>query len=262
MRSGVLFGIILLIGFPPAHSVLAETSPPPAYIALIIDDLGNNRTTDEQATRLPGPVACAILPHTSNAVEVANLAHQRNKEVLLHLPMEATGGETSGPGTLDSTMFKAEIGEMLDYDLASVPHVVGINNHMGSQLTADAPAMEQLMRRIHRHTGLFFVDSRTNPASVAQATALQTGIPATGRDVFLDNDPTPAAIEKQLKTLIRIARRRGYALGIGHPHPATLAVLEQWLPQLAHQGIQVISVGNMLDLQKKEHSPWQASSSP
>ena len=262
MRSGALFGIILLFGLPPAQTVSAEATPPPAYIALIIDDLGNNHITDERAARLPGPVACAILPHTPNALTVANLAHQNNKEVLLHLPMESIGGEASGPGTLDSSMFKAEIGKMLAYDLASVPHVVGINNHMGSQLTTDAPAMEQLMQRILGHGNLFFIDSRTNAASLAHDVAQRAGVPTLGRDVFLDNDPAPAAIEKQLRALIRIARHRGYALGIGHPHPTTLATLEQWLPRLAQKGVRVISISSMLDLQNKEPTPWQVSSSP
>ena len=64
---------------------------PPTYISIIIDDLGNSLPAGKQAVRLPGPVACAILPHTPYAVDLDEMAHRHGKEVLLHLPMEPVG---------------------------------------------------------------------------------------------------------------------------------------------------------------------------
>jgi polysaccharide deacetylase 2 family uncharacterized protein YibQ len=248
------------LGSPATGS--AEPAPKAIYIALIIDDLGNNRFTDERATRLPGPVACAVLPHTPHGVTVADAAHAQNKEVLLHLPMESLDEREPGPGTLDSSMFQEEFTQMVSYDLASVPHVVGINNHMGSRLTADAAYMRQLMQQMHKRSDLFFIDSRTNPASVAAAAARESGVPTLSRDVFLDNEPTPPAIERQLQALIRIAHARGFAVGIGHPHPTTLGVLERWLPTLAQQGVHLIPLSTLLTLTQQERSTWHASLSP
>jgi polysaccharide deacetylase 2 family uncharacterized protein YibQ len=259
MPTRAAFGTAFILYLLSAAPLPAADPPRVAYIALIIDDLGNNPVTDTRTARLPGPVACAVLPHTAYAVDIANAAFGMNKEVLLHLPMESLDAHEPGPGTLDSSMFEREFAKMLDYDLASVPHVVGINNHMGSRLTADAGFMTELMREIHRRPALFFIDSRTNPESVAASTARITGVPALSRDVFLDNEPNAAAIELQMKTLIRLARKNGAAIGIGHPHPATLAVLEQWLPRLAEQHIRLIPLSRMLELPHPEAAPWQAS---
>jgi polysaccharide deacetylase 2 family uncharacterized protein YibQ len=119
--------------------------------------------------------------------------------------------------------------------------------------------MVELMRDIHQRGKLFFIDSRTNPESVAASTAHSVGVPALSRDVFLDNEPNAAAIDQQMKILIHLAHKNGMAIGIGHPHPATLAVLEQWLPVLAEHHIKIISLSTMLDLSHQEGTPWQAS---
>lgn len=262
MHKRATLGTAFILTLLSAASLPAADAPRVAYIALIIDDLGNNPANDSRAARLPGPVACAVLPHTAHGVHIANTAFELNKEVLLHLPMEALNDHEPGPGTLDTSMFEREFAKMLDYDLASVPHVVGINNHMGSRLTADAGYMTALMRDIHKRGSLFFIDSRTNPESVAASIAQGVGVPALARDVFLDNEPNAAAIEQQMQTLIRLARRNGSAIGIGHPHPATLAVLEQWLPRLAQHNIRLIPLSTLLALTQQEVVPWQASLSP
>jgi polysaccharide deacetylase 2 family uncharacterized protein YibQ len=60
--------------------------------------------------------------------------------------------------------------------------------------------------------------------------------------VFLDDDQSPAKIEEMLAQLERIARTRGYAVGIGHPHPATIAELQRWLPTLAQRGFALVPI--------------------
>jgi hypothetical protein len=227
-------------------------------IGLIIDDLGNSLRDGERAARLPGAVACAVLPHTAHARELATLAHAAGKEVLLHLPMEAREAVEPGPGQIDARMPPAEVRATLDYDLSTVPHAIGINNHMGSLLTTRPPAMTGLMHELRRRQ-LFFVDSRTATDSVAAATAQAQGIPVLARDVFLDDDPSPEAVAAQLVQLEQLARRHGYALGIGHPRPATLAALEQWLPQLAARGIDLVPLTTRLTQINPEAKPWHAS---
>lgn len=223
----------------PAGTASRPALPPSVAVGLIIDDLGNSLYEGERAAHLPAAVACAVLPHTPHARAIATAANAAGKEVMLHLPMESREPLEPGPGQLDTGMPALEMKATLDFDLDTVPHVRGVNNHMGSLLTANPPAMEWLMREL-RDRHMFFVDSRTTADSVAATVARREGVPALERDVFLDDDPQPAAIAAQLDRLEHLARQHGYALGIGHPHPNTLAALEQWLPKLAARGIRVL----------------------
>ena len=223
------------------------------YIAIIIDDLGYNWKEAKRIIQLPGPTACAILPHTRFAKKIAELARQQNKEVLLHLPMESSQiDKDAGPGKLDSTMSALEVELTIDYNLKSVPNVTGINNHMGSQLTKDRIYMNRLMRVIQKKKGLFFVDSLTSPKSVAAETARKYGLPYLVRDIFLDTVRDKQFIDNQFDKLLQLAHQRKYALAIGHPYTETISVLERRLPDLEKQGIRLTSLSSMLALSRQE----------
>lgn len=234
----------------------------PVTIALVIDDLGDSLVEGRRVIALPAPVACAVLPHTPHGDVLAREAHAAGKEVLLHLPMEPVGESEAGPGRIETGMPALELSITLDHDLASVPHAVGINNHMGSRLTRDRDAMRRVMRGIRRHGNLYFIDSLTTPASVAAQVAREEGVPALARQVFLDDDPRPEAVDAQFDQLLQAARRHGAALAIGHPRPETLAVLERRLPQLAGMNVQVVAPSVMLNAPSVKESPWPPSSFP
>jgi polysaccharide deacetylase 2 family uncharacterized protein YibQ len=132
-------------------------------------------------------------------------------------------------------------------DMASVPGAVGVNNHEGSALTENMEAMKFLMAEL-KARNLFFLDSVTNPKSVAYATAIEFGMKASRRDVFLDNEgDNPSYIRGQLEMLVDIARKQGKAIGIGHPHPATLSELRKWLAETGAQGIEIVPVSRLLN---------------
>jgi len=215
-------------------------------VSIIIDDLGNSLRDGRRVIDLPGPIVCAILPHTPFATRVANEAHQLNKEVLLHLPMESLDEKETGPGALDATMPEREVAITLSYDLETVPHAVGVNNHMGSLLTGQVHSMRLLMRAMRHHGNLFFVDSLTNPKSQAVVAAQEYGISYLMRNVFLDNERSPRAIERQLNELVTIAQHKGHAVGIGHPYAETLDALERWLPDLAKRNIRLVPLSTLL----------------
>jgi polysaccharide deacetylase 2 family uncharacterized protein YibQ len=144
--------------------------------------------------------------------------------------MQALGGQNPGPMALNSGMAADEIARRLGWNLAQVPGLVGINNHEGSRFTADSASLEPVMASLRaRH--LFFLDSRTGPDSQAEAAARAAGVLTAGRDVFLDDDPSQAAVGAQLETLAREAKRAGVAIAIGHPHDVTLKMLAAWLAQ-------------------------------
>jgi len=248
--------LLLLVLAPSAQAAEAR-------IAIIIDDMGNGLREGRRALALPGAVTYSFLPQTPHAVTLAQAAHAAGREVMLHLPLESEDHRRLGPGGITAGMSSAERDAILAEDLAAIPYVSGVNNHMGSRLTAEQGAMEWLMQRLQERGNLYFVDSRTSSHSVAYHTAFTRGLPALQRDVFLDHRPTHAFISRQFEQLLREARRWGSALAIGHPYPETLGFLEQALPQLAEQGVELVPVSTLIaDQENRRTELWQASWSP
>jgi polysaccharide deacetylase 2 family uncharacterized protein YibQ len=231
-------------------------------IAIIIDDLGNQRVLGERAIALPGPVACSVIPGTAYGTYLAEQANAVGKEVILHLPMQAmqdtphkSGNQAADQSPLLSKQYgitldtnRVGFNEILSADLAFVPHTVGVNNHMGSLITRHPGHMQWLMEELLSHGDLFFIDSYTSPASIAYDIALENGVPAARRDIFLDNEKSAENIMQEFERLKREARRRGYAIAIGHPNAVTLAFLERVLPGLFDEGFELVPVSRIVAL--------------
>jgi uncharacterized protein len=246
-------------------AILAAANPLPAaepqpvapdhhlrpVVSLIIDDLGNDRPAGLEAMELPGAVTYSFLPRTPFAARLAELAHVLDKEVMLHLPMESVDSLPLGPGGLKPHLGHEAFVESVDRSIASIPHAAGVSNHMGSLLTRQRQPMTWLMQTIQQHSDLYFVDSRTTGASVAAQVAEDTGIPNATRDVFLDHEPSEAAVTAQFHRFLRRARLQGTALAIGHPYPATLAVLRKELPRLAEYGVRLVPVSALIAYQSE-----------
>jgi len=216
-----------------------------ARLAIIIDDIGYNKIQSERAARLSGAFTLSILPFTPHGVSSAQLAHRQGKELMLHLPMSTINNMPMGKGGLVSGMEKGTFLATVRQDLESLPYIQGVNNHMGSRLTQEAEPMQWLMEEL-RPRGLYFVDSRTSAQTKALDIATQYQVPSLKRDVFLDDLNETKAIEYQLNRAIQFARQRGSAVAIGHPYPATLAVLERIQPVLAERGITLVHVSHLL----------------
>jgi len=218
------------------HSIAAQ-------VAIIIDDIGY-RKTDQHALALPGNVSYAFLPHTPFAKELAERANNEEKDVLLHIPMEATSGKLLGPGALTSEMNDEAIQHELTMALAEIPFAVGINNHMGSHLTELKRPMASTMKFLKQHR-LFFIDSMTTSNSKTRALAHVYGVPHLQRHVFLDNHTNSQYISKQFSQLVKTAKRNEFAIGIAHPHPETIAALKQLIPTLQRENIELVGVSNL-----------------
>jgi len=230
---------------PQAHVAKGGSAPevsPPArlekragelpYLAIVIDDMGYQTDLDEELLRLDLGLTFAFLPHGPHTAAQAELARKQGHEVLLHFPMEPDDHRWDpGPGAASIGMGRARLREVFAENLALVPQAVGINNHMGSRFTRDPGAMRDFLALV-RDSHLFFLDSLTSSASVGYSLAQEMGVKATRRQVFLDNDKDEALITKQLRQLLDVADRQGWAVGIGHPYPQTLAALRAARPEI------------------------------
>jgi polysaccharide deacetylase 2 family uncharacterized protein YibQ len=225
------------------HLVKADEFQP--SMVIIIDDLGYNLANGLGAVNLPGPITLAVMPHTPHGALLAHKGAAEDKQIMLHVPMQNHAGLRLGPGGLTLDMDEDKFKQVLRGDLASVPYAAGLNNHMGSALT-EQPLPMQWTMDVANELGLFFVDSRTSAYSIAWQQALDQGVPALTRDVFLDNDTSIDALEKQFRQAIDIAKKHGSAVLIGHPYPATLAFLNNAIDRLDEAGIKLVSASALI----------------
>ncbi|MGH8442089.1 MAG: divergent polysaccharide deacetylase family protein [Nevskiaceae bacterium] len=245
----------------PAHADDPRATPAPrGYVAIIIDDLGEQHLGGLHAARLPGPVALAFLPGAPYTVHQAALAHARGKEVLLHLPMQPAGPARAHPASLTADADPAQLREYFRVALASVPYAAGVNNHQGSLMTTREAPMDGLMREISLRPGLYFVDSRTTAGSVAYRSARLHGVPSTERNVFLDAQRGEKSVRAEFARLVAKALRDDRALAIGHPYPETFKVLEEELPQLAARyGVRLVAPSELIARQSGWRGPYRPS---
>lgn len=255
MRCLLFFVLSSLITLQASAEALSELP----VISIIIDDLGSDNPRHERVVELDAAITCAFLPQNPATQRLAEKAHDKNKEIMLHLPMESVTRKPLGPGGLVLDMTHQQFIWALQKNIASVPHVTGINNHMGSLLTRHPGAMDWLMDAIRQNGKLFFVDSRTTHESVAMMMAKEQGVPSIQRDIFLDHDKSLQSVKSQFMKTIERARRTGTALAIGHPYANTLAVLEEMLPELQNMGVRLVPVSEMIAYKRMRTHTWQAS---
>jgi len=218
----------------------------PARVALVIDDLGRSLAELDELRRLGVPITYAVLPFEVQTPEVVAALRRRHEEILCHLPMEPRSGGNPGPGALRAGMSPEELRRSTLAAIDAVPGAVGVNNHMGSALSADAGSMSTILGVLAAR-GLYFLDSRTSAQSVGFRVATALGVPAAERQVFLDDDPKPEAVAAEFQRLLELARAHGAAIAIGHPHPGTLATLAAEVPHAQAQGYRFVVVSALLD---------------
>ncbi len=228
------------------HAVRTPREPGKAMIAIVIDDLGIDQKRTRRAIEMPGPMTMAFIPYGYNLPRLTKIARTGGHEILLHLPMEPLRESVDpGPHAMLTTLSAGELRKRLLWNLARMEGYVGVNNHMGSRFTAWRPGMRLVMREI-RERGLLFLDSWTNKRSYGIKLARENGVPSAVRDVFIDHDIDAAMIGKRLRQLESIARRRGFAIGIGHPYDLTTKLLPVWMAEAKARGIQFVPISTIV----------------
>jgi len=215
-------------------------------ISIIIDDLGYKKPIANELINLDLALTFSILPFTPYTKFIAQNAHKRDKETMLHLPMEPISYPSINPGdgVLLESMDEGAILKVLKDDLRQIPFISGVNNHMGSRLTKNEKKMEIVMAELKKRN-LYFIDSRTSSDTVAFKVAKKLALNTANRDVFLDNNLTENAIKAQLEKLCSLARHKGQAIGIAHPHKKTLNILRAYEQTLKSKA-RVVPVSELL----------------
>src|SRR5476651_2173525 len=212
-------------------SVLFACQAQAAKLAILIDDFGYRQQNENQVLQMPKAVSIAIFPNAPDSRIMMEKAHRQGREILIHLPMAPLSKQPLEKDTLTPSMSSEEVKRIVDNAIANIPYAVGINNHMGSAMTSSLPGMEKVMQAMNSHS-LFFLDSMTIGNSKSVQAAAGTRVKVIKRNVFLDDVQNEAEIRRQFERAIALARRNGYAIAIGHPHPTTVKVLQQMLPNL------------------------------
>jgi len=189
----------------------------------------------------------SILPNLEFSRRTAYCAHQHDKEIMVHLPLEPHKNSEKYPEDyiIKTSMPDKMIITRLEESLANIPFADGVNNHMGSKATEDRRTMKLILNDL-KSRGMFFVDSRVTTKSVVAKVAAEIKLPCASRDVFLDNDNDRKHIEAQFVALAKKAKKNGAAIAIGHARPLTWQVVREQLKKLSEQGYEIVTVNDIL----------------
>ena len=238
----------------PAPQIITPQQTRPKII-IVLDDMGIDKRAFERVMQLPGPLTLSFLPYAEGVRELAQKAQAADREVMLHLPMAPYGDADPGPHALDGEMLGTNFIKELEWNLERLDGFVGVNNHMGSKLTADEAAMKTLLAHLNQR-GLFFLDSVTTGETTVRRAGAKVGARVFSRDVFLDAEVSDAAaIQRRLGLVEQIARETGFAVAIGHPKPETIDVLGPWLASAPYRGFDLAPASALIDIEQDMKPP-------
>lgn len=192
-------------------------------LAIIIDDV-STKTDVAKIQDVGFPITMAFMPPTERHKNSAIIA-QNSGVHIVHLPLEASTRKAEESNTLYVGDSLEKIDERIKQIRKWYPNAKYINNHTGSKFTADEDSMDKLLQTVKKYD-FIFIDSRTTPKTVGQKYTQKYGFRYIGRDVFLDNVLTRESISGQIKEAVKIAKKTGNAVVIGHPHDITLKTLK------------------------------------
>ena len=194
-------------------------------LVIIIDDVVSKSQKDK-ILNIGYPITMAFLPPNGVQKESAIIA-QNLPFHMIHFPMQASKNfKNIEVNTLNISDSYEKIEARVKQLRVLYPNATYTNNHTGSVFTENYEAMDKLFRALKKYN-FIFVDSKTTPNSVAKELSIKYQMPYIVRDTFLDNDRSFSAIQNQLKDAIRVAKKQGFAIAIGHPYEVTFQVLKE-----------------------------------
>lgn len=201
-----------------------KLSPSKPMLAIIIDDVGTKSQVNAIKS-LNIPLTMSFLPPSKARPNSAKLA-SREKLYMVHLPLEAQSFSAEEPNTLRISDSQQKISARIREIKEKFPKVHHINNHTGSKFTSNEVAMNRLIFALNANN-ISFIDSRTTAETKAPKVLKNFGLNYVARDVFLDHHMDKPYIMGQIKKAIKIAKKHGSAIAIGHPHANTILALNK-----------------------------------
>ncbi|MEW6171333.1 MAG: divergent polysaccharide deacetylase family protein [Candidatus Omnitrophota bacterium] len=218
-----------------------------ARVSIILDDWGYNLEDINILKEIKEPITLAILPHLPYSKNVAEFAKQNGLNIILHMPLEphTNPDVILEKNTILTTMDDDQIRNLLKSAMETTPGIKGINNHMGSRATEDERTMKIIFSELKKHK-LFFLDSVSTNNSICKDLARKMHLGFAERNVFIDNEMDYTSIKNQILSLVDLAKKQGYAIGIGHDRKLTLEVLKDILPGLSKEGIKFVALSELV----------------
>ncbi len=223
------------------------------FVSVVIDDMGVNQQRTKEMIEIKAPLTSSFLTYGKNLDEHCLAAREAGHEIMMHTPMEPKVEADLAPDTLKISMSDEQIEDEFLKMLSKFEgaNLKGINNHMGSRFTESAEKLDVVMR-VLKDKGLFFLDSKTSQFTRGEEVANLEGVEYVQRDVFLDNEDNYDYVLGQLQKLERKAKKKGYAVGIGHPKKATIAALKDWVKTLDDKPVKLVFLSELLEIKKQK----------
>lgn len=215
-----------------------------ARIAIVIGGLGISQTGTQAAiNKLPEEVTLGFAPHGNSLSRWMRTARQEGHEIILQVPLEpfdySAGADTRRTLLVDAS--PAENRQKLHWMLSRITNYTGVMSYQGARFTANEASVDALMDELGRR-GLLFLDEGTSARSLAEDSAARKGVPFAAADTVIDDEPQRGAILESLDTLERVARSRGFAVGVGSALDVTVATVAEWAQDARESGIELVPV--------------------
>lgn len=250
----ILLAVIIAMGLA---MLLKKTPPEPrkppipkvtkhikGKIAIVIDDVGYTMANLGIIENLKYPITFSVLPNLGFSEPAARKLNSAGFQIILHLPMEPLENKNLEDNTILTSMDETRIKSIIETDLAAVPGLIGVSNHMGSKATEDEKTMSAIFD-VLKNKHMFFLDSFVTTKSVAKPVAGRKKLKFAQRDIFLDNSLEPEYIRRQIGQLKQKAMNKGWAIGIGHDRKNTFEVLKEEMPKMEKEGFKFVFVSQL-----------------
>jgi len=252
--SCIVFLILFYIFYNPTN--IKETTTKKAYVALIFDDAGMDIEEAAKFLKLNIPFDVAVIPFLPFSNKIALMCKETNKEVMIHFSMEPENGDSTwlGPRTIFNNTSDEEIERIFTDALSNIPYAKGFNNHMGSLVCSNERIVKKLVS-LAKQYNFFIVDSKTTPKSQFEKFCKIQGVDFADRDLFLETKNEVAVIKSQLRKLVTIAKKKGYAVGIGHFGAeggiTTLTAISEMIDEMKKNDIEFVYVSGIINIINK-----------
>jgi len=239
---------ILIICLWPKKIKPVKFVPVKDRIAIVIDDWGYNRRNLNFLEEINVPLTISILPHLNYSKEIATVATDNNKEVIIHLPLEPHADRKVGleKNVILTDMTEEKIRDIFMKASQSVPYSKGVSNHMGSKATENRRVMSILFE-LFKQNSLYFLDSLVTADTICAELAKEINVKFAKRDIFLDNESDEAYIKNQLSLLVDKAKQKGEAIGVGHDRILTLKIIKDSIADIEEEGIEFVFLSELVN---------------